>query len=493
MPDPGQPVRSPPGRTLVWLLIGLGALACYRLLVLALGDFDLFSDEAYYWGWAQSFDFGYYSKPPLIAWTIMATTAVFGDGELGVKAGTLLIYPVTGIGIYVLGRVLFGPWVGLVAALAFSTLPGVAVSGLIISTDVLLFACWTWALVGFALALRHDRWRDWVLAGTAGGLGLLAKYTMILFPVFAIALLATRREYRHHLRSPRLYTALAIAAGLFLPNVLWNLANGLVSVRHTVAISGLAGQLFHLDELLEFLAGQALLMGPLAYLAWLALVSRPAVWRDPNLRLLAVFSVPFLGTIAVQALLGGANLNWAAPTYVGATLMVVAWGMHARRRWLLILILGINLAVTPILYHYQGIRSSLGIASSRDIDPWARVRGWEQVANEVARLRARHPERRLVMDERNVMARLIYYLEPHPFDARMWNPNGRRSDAYRLDADVASAVGEDFLIIAKNHGPDDLAPFFARVRALAPVQIGRYDDDSARALRVILADDFQGY
>jgi hypothetical protein len=43
------------------------AIVLYHVAVLAHLDLDLDVDEAYYWGWAQALDWGYYSKPPLIA------------------------------------------------------------------------------------------------------------------------------------------------------------------------------------------------------------------------------------------------------------------------------------------------------------------------------------------------------------------------------------------------------------------------------------------
>ena len=53
----------------------------------------LYVDEAQYWTWAQNLDWGYFSKPPVIAWLIAASTALFGDGILAVKLSAILLYP----------------------------------------------------------------------------------------------------------------------------------------------------------------------------------------------------------------------------------------------------------------------------------------------------------------------------------------------------------------------------------------------------------------
>src|SRR4051812_22989027 len=49
-------------------LLLLAAITAARLVWLVVQPADLYPDEAQYWFWAQHPAFGYYSKPPLIAW-----------------------------------------------------------------------------------------------------------------------------------------------------------------------------------------------------------------------------------------------------------------------------------------------------------------------------------------------------------------------------------------------------------------------------------------
>ena len=65
------------------LLVGL--LTGLRIALLFSADHNLGPDEAQYWSWAKDLDFGYFSKPPMIAWIIAATTAVFGFRNLASK------------------------------------------------------------------------------------------------------------------------------------------------------------------------------------------------------------------------------------------------------------------------------------------------------------------------------------------------------------------------------------------------------------------------
>src|SRR5678815_6087713 len=56
-------------------------LALARLVALFRTPLELYPDEAQYWLWSRTLDFGYYSKPPVIAWAIWATTRLGGDAE----------------------------------------------------------------------------------------------------------------------------------------------------------------------------------------------------------------------------------------------------------------------------------------------------------------------------------------------------------------------------------------------------------------------------
>lgn len=66
------------------------SLSIYRAVMLYTINPDLYVDEAYYWVWSQQFDWGYYSKPPMVAWIISIATSLFGDGSLIIKSISIL-------------------------------------------------------------------------------------------------------------------------------------------------------------------------------------------------------------------------------------------------------------------------------------------------------------------------------------------------------------------------------------------------------------------
>ena len=63
-----------------FLLCGIVLLT--KIIAVYNTNFDLFGDEAQYWIWSQNPDFGYYSKPPLLAWIIALFCSVFSNTSL---------------------------------------------------------------------------------------------------------------------------------------------------------------------------------------------------------------------------------------------------------------------------------------------------------------------------------------------------------------------------------------------------------------------------
>ena len=94
----------------------VGALTLIRILVLGFSFIDLGGDEAQYWAWSRHLAFGYFTKPPLIAWLIAGTTAVCGNGEACVRVSSPLLHGATAVVIFFLARRLYDARVGVWSA-----------------------------------------------------------------------------------------------------------------------------------------------------------------------------------------------------------------------------------------------------------------------------------------------------------------------------------------------------------------------------------------
>ncbi|TAM12243.1 MAG: phospholipid carrier-dependent glycosyltransferase [Nevskiaceae bacterium] len=489
-------------RWLIRTLVLIAVLTLYRGLVLGFGHLDLYVDEAQYWTWAKDLDWGYYSKPPVLALLIALTTWVGGNSVFWVKAGALLVYPLSALLIHVLARRLFDARIAFWSAAAFLLLPGVSFSSLIISTDVPFFLFWCLALYAYWRALEADEWRWWLVAGFAGGMGLQTKYTMILFVVCMVLHLATDAGLRRHFRNPRLYTAMAIAAAIFLPNLLWNAAHGWPTLIHTEQISHLetnAG--LHWNHLGEFFGSQFAVMGPVFFAAWLWLTfARPTRWwNDPRLRFLALFAIPFLGVICLQALAGRANANWGAMTYASATVFIVAIMAACRptaQRWIWRCFAGglvLNAALMPVAYHFDTWTRVAGITLTAHTDPYKRVRGWAEFGRQAQVYMQAHATAIPLADDRATVAELMYYARPEGARTLEWNPAGNVHDQYTLTPTLDDKQGHDFLYFTGDDEiPAAMRRHFATVTPLGAIHVPIHAD-WALDYRVWLLQGFSGY
>lgn len=484
----------------VAVLATVGVLTALRLAWLAAVPLDLYGDEAQYWIWAREPAFGYYSKPPLVAWAIALSTALFGDGEFAVKLPSALFHAGTALVLYRIGRDLDpdgsparGAAIGFWAAALWATMPAVSLSALIISTDPPLLLFWALALHAILRGVRPGGGLGWwAAAGLWAGLGLLSKYAMGYFLLSAAIGLALAPAFR-----PLLWRRLPVTAGiallLLLPNVLWNLANGFATFRHTGDNANLGGRLFNPGELLEFAAAQFAVFGPVPMvLLLLALAASRGRGADAGRRLVAAFVWPTLAIALAIAFLSRAHANWAAPAYVGATVLVAAWAVERGWRRLLgwtvaahLLLAATVMAAPPLLRH-------AGYELPSRFDPWRRVRGWSDLGRAVTELRRQHPQAGLLVESRLTLASLVYYVRPFAFDVVKWNPDGVASDHFELTTRLEPGTGRGFVLVTARPDPADILSRFERWQPLGEI-VTPIGPDRDRRYHAFLAEGFRGY
>lgn len=204
------------------LLLTLWHLGLARLLPVT-------QDEAYYFDWARTLSWGYFDHPPGVA--LLGVTGLLAPGSaLAARLGTVIAATLTLIVLAAFYRRCglrqgSAPLIALV--LVATTAPGLA-GGILTTPDTLLALCWALGLHEALAALQGDR-RRWLTAGLATGLGLLAKYHMVLIgPVFLWALV---RSDPKALRTPWPYLGGLLALLVVSPHLFWGGDNDWVTMR----------------------------------------------------------------------------------------------------------------------------------------------------------------------------------------------------------------------------------------------------------------------
>ncbi|MGB1068495.1 MAG: ArnT family glycosyltransferase, partial [Henriciella sp.] len=139
------------------LIIGLLTI---RIGLIYASPLELYADEAQYWRWSTTLDWGYYSKPPMIAWVIHASTSLFGHSEIGVRLFAPVLHTIAATFLLLLTRRMFGPQTALITTAAYLFMPGIVLSSTVISTDGVLFPFWCAGLYLF-WRLREGA-RGWI-------------------------------------------------------------------------------------------------------------------------------------------------------------------------------------------------------------------------------------------------------------------------------------------------------------------------------------------
>lgn len=482
----------------------VGVLTILRLAALFATPFELYPDEAQYWLWSRSLDFGYFSKPPMIAWLIWATTAIGGDSEAWVRISALFLHAGTALVISRIADRLYGGWTGLVAAALYALMPAIQLSSGVITTDapLLLFLSLTiWAYVSLPALEGRRRLAVAAALGAALGLAFLSKYAAIYVLVGLALHLATSPGARKVWTWPMALAALAALAVVFAPNLAWNLAHRFATLEHTASNANWnAAQLFNIRELIEFLVSQFAVFGPVPF----AVLTGGAIWLGVKRRLqpadllLLCLAAPPLLTVTAQAFVSRANANWAGVAYLAGSVLAAAWLLRWNaRRWLvaaLVLQAGFCALFMACMVNPR-LADSLGAANS-----FKRVRGWEQGAKAII-ARAREEQAAggltsIAMDDRflfNVTAYYgrDYFRVPGAPPLKMWVHEARPQNQAETEAPLNPAFGRRALIasLEGDYRPE-IEQDFGRTSGLEIVRV-RLDRKHVRRMDLFVAEDFR--
>lgn len=390
------------------LLVGLLLLKSFAILAFILyGGLNLGPDEAQYWTWSQALDWGYYSKPPGIAWQIWLGTKLFGSTELGVRAFSVILSFIQSCSVYYLARQCslepkWAFWSGML--MAFTPI-GILGSFLAITDDgFLLF--WILSCAYLAGKLNQQQEASPFVIGLFILLGALFKWPMYTFWLF---FLWARWRYfpRQSITQSFLGTSISLLG--LLPSVWWNLTHDWATFRHVSATiqGGTEDQGGHF---LAFIGSQAALFSPLIFGLFLF-----AGWHwmrqyrrlTPAMQLCGVISFVSFIFFALAACIQKIQGNWNIFIYPTAFILISDYlsKAHLRLIWLKA---GLGLAIG--LMAVSLILPALSFFPYK-MNPFKHNQGWIAVKQELGKIGYQADHHFLAADKYQTASILSFYNE----------------------------------------------------------------------------------
>jgi 4-amino-4-deoxy-L-arabinose transferase-like glycosyltransferase len=275
-------------------ILAVLALGAVLLHTLTNGQYGFHRDELATLDDARYLAWGYVAYPPVTPFIARMALELFGPTLAGVRFFAALSQGAALVLTGLMARRLGGRRAAqIVAALAVAVAPVSLAAGALfhyVSFDYL----W-WVAVAYLIIrlLKSEDPRWWLAVGAVIGLGMMTKYTVVFLVAGVIAgvLLTPARRY---LRSPWLWCGVALSLTIFLPNLIWQVQHGFISLDF---LSHIHARDVRIGRTQNFLIDQLLVAAnPFTVLLWVAGLFYFLVAPDgKRYRLIGwMFVVPFI-------------------------------------------------------------------------------------------------------------------------------------------------------------------------------------------------------
>lgn len=407
----------------------LGAILYFIALRLVfMPTVELLPEESYYWNYAQHPALGYLDHPPMVAWLIRCGITLFGSNGAGVRIGAFCCWLVTAFFVQRSTRAFFGKEAARRVLLLLAALPAFFGTGVLMTPDAPLIACWAGALYFFQRVFFEKSARAWLGAGACIGLGMDSKYTIALAGLSGIAFMIFDRDARRWFLHPAPYLAAVLSVLLFSPVIIWNFQHEWASFVFQGPRRLKASHVFSLHTLIFSILALLTPVGVLA--AFSALRGDAAAGEKRRLRFAQFFALLPLAVFTFFSISRRVELNWTAPLWLALLPHIAALmgnsgspakplAMRLRAWWpptfaVLMLLYG------ALLYHLAPGWPGIGYPAQNKIFPagWADL-GRQAAALEDALQTETGQEPLIVgMDRNHIISQIAFYHPDHTESVR---------------------------------------------------------------------------
>src|SRR5215216_1991688 len=212
---------------ILWLL----GLALFLLHMFTNHQYGFHQDELVALDNANNLDWGFVEYPPLLPFLARIELALFGLSLVAARTFSALAQSMVLVLTGLMARELGGRRLTqIVAALAAAIAPIALIQGALLQYVTFDFL-WS-VLIAYLVIrlLKSDDPRLWISIGAVIGLGMMTKYTMVMFVAGLVGgvLLTGARRY---VRSPWLWGGVGLSLLIFLPNLIWQIQHDFISLE----------------------------------------------------------------------------------------------------------------------------------------------------------------------------------------------------------------------------------------------------------------------
>jgi len=305
--------------------VSVVALALGVVMMLMANRYGPHRDELYFVSAGRRLDWGYPDQPLLTPLLARLADIVAPHSLVVLRLSSLLAVCAFVVLSAAFARLLAGGRSAQVlAAVTVAASVFTVTVGHRLSTATFDTLAWTAILLVIGHALADDRPRLWLLAGAVAGVGLNNKHAVLFLLLGVLVGVAVVQETRAQLRTPYPWLAGLLALLLWLPNLVWQAAEGWPVLELSADIAEEYGGVLGMVEMV----GQALVMfSPVVAVVWVYGLVR--LLREPRFARVRPVAVAFVVIAAVFLVTGGKGyyLAGAIPPLIatGCVLLAERW------------------------------------------------------------------------------------------------------------------------------------------------------------------------
>jgi hypothetical protein len=246
-----------------------------------------------------------------------------------------------------------------------------------------------------------------------------------------------------------------------------------VTASHTGDNIGWTGGFPHMKAFAEFFFAQFAVFGPITFGIFLAAVVRlPLEGSSRAQMFLLSFSVPILAVVCFQALMSKAYANWAAVSYIAATLLVADLMVNTIPEFWRRLSLSIHLGTFAVIAMAVMFSRPGQLPLPENVKPFDRMHGAREIAAAAHEQLAAREFAAVLTDDRRISALMNYYLRDSALPMLAWRSKETPTDHFELTRPFQDTPQTPVLYITTNRNPAAIVQEFGDAEFLGQFEPG---------------------